>query len=467
MKKNIFRTVLFGAMIASLSLASCSKSDGPDTGGPDGEDDGTRWITVVGSVPNAAGVAGNGGNLVYAISPEDAADPNYEVNIFSKDGSGEYNVGFRVKSSRTARIQASEDGKFLYNIQYGNDNGEGGVFNKYRVSGEGKYEEDGFELNTSTILGTNPRWNKVVEGTGVGVFGPDNPTNIYTGTTVDDIVFQKRTNEILIATIDLDNTAITNTGRITVEFPEELAAQGYAVGRIDVPRINKAQDKLFIGCNVSKIDPNQLTVNSEGVPSWANDNDNRTVGTTTLVVDFPSLRNPKLIMSEKSILNNHGYRTTTQYVGTDGHLYQGAIYHGNGDQILRISSATNDYDNSYEFSLNTALGIDNAGIAAWRYIQDGIGVVLYRKGGEGGYLAVVDLNAGTATALATDIESDTDLHTVLGQYQNITAVGDYAYVPLAPTGKDGNLYVINWKTKTIAKGAKLKNDSGSFYIGAH
>jgi len=45
--------------------------------------------------------------------------------------------------------------------------------------------------------------------------------------------------------------------------------------------------------------------------------------------------------------------------------------------------------------------------------------------------------------------------------------GDYVYVPMTPNGLDGNLYVINWKTGQLTKGAKLKNGSGSFYIGAY
>jgi hypothetical protein len=42
------------------------------------------------------------------------------------------------------------------------------VFNKYSVTSAGKYEEVGFELNTSVILGTAPQV-KTAEGVGVGV----------------------------------------------------------------------------------------------------------------------------------------------------------------------------------------------------------------------------------------------------------------------------------------------------------
>lgn len=465
MKKKYLKAALFGAIIAGLSFASCEKNTDPNPNPGNGgeEGDGTRWITLTGSYPDANGGAGNGGNLVYALSPENAANPNYEVNIFGKDASGQYNVGFSVKSARTARIQASADGQFLYNIQY--TGADGGVFNKYKVSGEGQYEEDGYELNTAAILGTSPRWNKAAEDLGVGVYA-SSATLSYTG-EAPNFVYQNRDSEVRIAVLDLDNTAITNTAQFAFPWSDEERAAGYGVGRIDVPVLNAEKTKIFIGCNVSKVDPTATpTVDANGVPTWPSDTENIN-GTKTLVLDYPSLKNPTVITSSKATNNNHGYRTTTQYVGTDGHVYQAVASHGNGHQILRISSETNDYDNSYEFNLNTVLGIDNAGIAAWKYIKDGIGVVLYRKDGQGGYIALIDLNLGTATPLATDIESDEALNTVLGQYQNITSVGDYAYVPLAPSGKDGNLYVINWKAKTIAKGAKLINDSGSFYIGAY
>jgi hypothetical protein len=52
-------------------------------------------------------------------------------------------------------VQASADGKFFYTIF--NTGTEGGVFNKYSVTSAGKYEEVGFELNTSVILGTAPQ----------------------------------------------------------------------------------------------------------------------------------------------------------------------------------------------------------------------------------------------------------------------------------------------------------------------
>ena len=463
MKKNLFRTLFFGAAVSSLALASCNKNDDPGVDTP--TDDGTRWITLTGAYPDNAGTAGNGGTRAYGITAENAANPNYEVDLFKMEGAA-YVVGFGLKSSRTARVQASEDGKFLYNIQYTGT--EGGIFNKYSVSGEGKYEEVGFELNTSIILGTSPRWVKAAEGVGVGVsFGE--ALDPFTG-TAPNYRYQHPKGKIKIANIDLDRTALTNTGNIDVNLGAELEAQGYHVWRADVPILNQAKDKLFIGLGVRRHNVNgTVTTNSNGVVSGWQTTTERNLGTLTYVVDYPTLRNPKIITSTKAITDNLSYRTMTQYLGTDGNIYQAATSMGSGHQILRISKTTNDYDNTYDFSLNTALGITDAGIRAWRYIKDGVGVVLYTRSGSnnGGYVALVDLNAKTATKLTTEVETQAGLATTFSQFQSIGLLGDNIYLPLTPSGLEGNIYVINWKTKEVKKGAKLKTASGCFYLGAY
>ncbi|MFB2118691.1 hypothetical protein [Parapedobacter sp. 2B3] len=455
--KNHLSRAMCAAAVAAVTLGSCSKSVGPDPEPP--VEDSQRWITLTAAFPDDNGTAGNGGTLAYAITPENAANPNYEVRIFDAG------KGFSLKSERTARVQASADGKYLYNIQY--TGAEGGVFNKYEVSGEGVYKEVGFELNTAIILGTSPRWTKAAEGIGVGVSFGD-ARDSYTG-TAPNFQYQHPKGAIRIANIDLNSTAITNTGAIDIDLGAELEGQGYHVWRADVPVLNQAKDKLFIGVGVRRHDigNTEVVIGRNGAISWAT-TDERDLGTITYVVDYPSLRNPKIITSTVAQTDNLSYRTMTQYVGTDGHIYQAATSMGSGHQILRISKSTNDYDNSYNFDLNAALGISDAGIRAFRYVKDGIGLVLYtRSGTDGGYVALVDLNAKTATKLTTDVETIAELSSTFGQFQNIGVDGDNVYVPLTPAGKDGNIFVINSKTKEITKGAKLVNQSGSYYIGAY
>ncbi|MDI5899395.1 hypothetical protein [Flavobacterium yafengii] len=461
MKKNLFKIAVLSTVITAFALGSCSNDDTGTETTP--VVDTARWITLTGSFPDATGTAGNGGTRAYAITPQNAANPDYVVDLFKLNGST-YVEGFALKSSRTARVQASADGKFLYNIQYTGT--EGGVFNKYSVTSAGKYEEVGFELNTSVILGTSPRWVKAAEGVGVGVSFGD-ALEPYTG-TAPNYVYRNPKGVIKIANIDLNNTAITNTGAINVDLGTDLESKGYHIWRADVPVLNEAKTKLYIGVGIRRHNTSgTVTTNatSGAITGWATTT-NRDLGTVSYVVDYPSLKNPKIIISDKSIIDNLGYRTLTQYVGTDGNLYQATAT--SGPDILRISKSTNEYDASFHFNLNTALNTTGATIKAWRYIKDGIAIVMYTvTGTNGGYVALVDLNTKTATKLATELETDPALTTTFGQFQNIGLIGDNVYLPFTPAGKDGNIYIVNWKTKSITKGAKLKAASGSFYLGAY
>jgi hypothetical protein len=276
--------------------------------------------------------------------------------------------------------------------------------------------------------------------------------------------FLSADSEIKIAVLDLDNTAITNTAIFDFPWSDEERAAGYNVGRVDVPILNSAKTKVFIGCRTRKYDVTATpTLDEDGIPEWPY---GEIDGTKTLVLDYPSLKNPTVITSTNSIEVNNSYRTMTQYVGTDGHVYQATAT--SGADILRISSTTNDYDQDYHFDLNEAIGVTGASIKAWRYVKDGIGVVLYTLADvDGGYIALINLNDKTATKLTTDVETDADLETSLRQFQYIGLIGDTAYVPLTPSGKEGAIYVINTQTKEIQKGATLKTISGSYYLGAY
>lgn len=467
MRTNILLTIALGAAIGLGALTGCEKNNGPATGegGASGPDKATRkYITLTAAIPDAEGTAGNGGTMAYSITPEQAAESNYVVNVI-KDG-------YALRSQRTARVQGSINGNFLYNIQYtGND---GGIFNKYRVEGAEKFKDTYEEVDTEPILGAAPRWVVAAEGLGVGVYASAKILGSKEGAGAD---FVNVVSTAKIALLDLNDPHIARQTEFTIPLGEDLTKMGYQIGRIDVPVLNAAKNKVLIGCNLTRIDASkQSTVNDDGDQTWkslAND-----LGTATLIVDYPSLANPKLIFAKNSKANNHSYRTMTQYVGTDGAVYQATAT--SGSQILRIN-ANNQYDEGYNFDLKAALSsASDVAIKSWRYIQDGTGIVLYTKADvAGGYLALIDLNKNTAKALATIDETNEGLSgrakvgsipAVTGtfsQFQSVAVSGDFVYIPVTPNGQDGSLYVVNWKNGTIVKGASLKNQSGSFYIGAY
>ncbi|REA61687.1 hypothetical protein DSL64_12055 [Dyadobacter luteus] len=449
MKRIFFKSAFLCAAIIAGTLTSCNDDNNNPNPGTENPAEGREFISLTASVPDAEGTAGNGGTRAFAITHAQAIDPNFTLDIYTN--------GYPLRSARTARVQASENGTELYNIQYTGE--DGGVFNKYLVKGAKDYQDSGKELDLFDMIGASPRWVKAAEDIGIGVHLTGS-TTVSEGTAPNH-VFKYTRGEVRIAEIDLDNVRVPNSTKFDFPLSAELEAQGYSVGRIDVPVLNEAKNKIYIGCNVTKIDPTKLSYNATGNPVWANDNANRTIGTATLVVDYPSLSNPKMIYSTISKINNHSYRTMTQHVGSDGHVYQATAT--GGKDILRISKATNDYDASYHFDLDVALGVKDSRIQAWRYIKDGVGIVLYNIAGQGGYMALIDLNAKTATKLASDYEAGLNF----GQYQNIAIDGDNVYVPLTPTGAAGRLYVINWKTKAVTKGATLTGATGSSYIGSY
>lgn len=468
MDTNLFKSMIFGAAITIATLTGCDKKNDVGGEGPkNGADvEARQFITLTAAFPDAEGTAGNGGTRAFAIPVAKASDPNYEINVFSD--------GYTLRSQRTARVQGSVNGNFLYNIQY--TGADGGIFNKYRVQGGKNFEDTREELNTSAILGTSPRWVLAANGIGVGVYASSEVKGSKEGAGAD---FVNVVSTAKIAVIDLDNPEIKRQTEFVIPFSEEQTKAGYQIGRIDVPILNANKTKVFIGCNLTRIDvAKQSTLNTNGTQSWATTAS--ALGTATLVVDYPTLANPQLIYSDVSSVNNHSYRTMTQWLSTSGDIYQATAT--SGSQILKISKSTNIYDNTYNFDLKQALGASsNVAIRAWRYIKDDIAIVLYTQTGvNGGFIALVDLAAKTATKLVTENQSDsgfsgltaaqnggTALTGTFGQFQNIGVSGDNVYIPMTPNGVDGNIYIVNYKDKSITKGAKLKNQSGSFYIGAY
>ncbi|WP_207426740.1 hypothetical protein [Pedobacter sp. SYSU D00535] len=442
---------LFAAVSATL-FSSCKK-DGSDSSL---EENSTRWITLSAAIDDPENTTvgdGDAGTMVYSVSLADAKNPDVTINAFQN--------GIHVKSDRTARLQASADGKFLYNIQYTGD--DGGIFNKYKVLGGKNFVPDGPEVETATYVSTSPRWLKAAEGVGVAVRATANPV-LYGGTT-PLFVFQKRTAKTDVLTLDLNNPQILKTTSFDLALTDQEVAAGYYVSRIDVPVVNKAGNKVYIGVAVSKHNTGSFTIDATGQPVFAADNSVKSWA-KTLVLDYPSLANPKIITSDKTRGNTNGYRSTMQYVGTDGHVYQatsGELAGGGGSKILRINATTNDYDPNYVFSLDQALGITNSYIESWKYAGNGVGFVVYNIAGKGGYIAKVNLNDKTATKYTLPNETTLNFR----QIQNIAIEGDELLIAVAPIGQDGNIYVFNRVTGEMTKGAKLVNEVGGQYIGAY
>lgn len=438
MKRQLRNVLVCTSVIAAFTITSCENA-GSGTVEPD-ETSKERWITVAGALMGTTAGDGNGGTMVYSVSKADAKNPNISIGV--------YDNGFPVKSTRTARLQASEDGTTLFNIAYSGDNG--GEFARYKVNGLGSYTQEDVTVNISQYATTTPRWSKLFDGdkTGIAV----NVASIVANNATDKtkpFAYYRGTATVLA--LDLQKVLINGYKQYEIPLSAEEELKGHTIFRLDAPVLNKAQNKLIIGTWMRKYNPATGAIESTF----------DRLGSKSVVVDYPSLENPKVITSTVSNGDNSGYRSPNAFVSEDGNIYQATQRDSKGSHILRINQ-NNEYDNSYVFSLDAALGVKSSYVDSWKYAGNGIAYVLYtHEGTTQGYIARVDLTAKTATKV--NIEYDADLN--FGQYQGILVSGDEVYVAVTPTGKDGNIYVFNSKTGAVTKGAKLVNKAGNHYIG--
>ena len=440
MKKQFSRFVMGGAILAAFTFTSCDDDPMNPTSPVESSD---RWITVAGALMDTNPGDGNGGTMVYSVTKEDARNPEVQINV--------YEDGFGVKSNRTARLQSSEDGSTLYNIAYTGDNG--GEFSKYTVNGGGNFVQSDVSVNIAQYAGTSPRWAKLFDEdrTGIAVNVANIQANNASGGSTHDAPFQYYRGTATVLALDLQETLISRYQQYEIPLSQEEELQGHAIFRLDAPVLNKAGDKLIIGTWMRKYNPETGETEREF----------ERLGSKSVVVDYPSLENPTIISSTVGHGDNSGYRSFNAFLADDGNIYQATQRDPNGSHILKINQ-NNQYDNSYVFSLDEALGVNGVYIDSWRYAGNGIAYILYTyEDAAHGYIARVDLNAKTATVV--DLPYDPDLD--FGQYQGFVVDGEEVYVAVTPTGKNGNIYILNSKTGEVTKGATLVNRPGNHYIG--
>ena len=451
MKRTFLNLKTFATIILTAGLMTACSSDDtvptpePDTEEPDiAEPEEPRWITVAGAKMGDNPGDGNGGTLIYSVTSDDAKDPSVSIEPFEN--------GFIAPSNRTARLQSSEDGNTIFNISYAGDTG--GNYTKYTVEGGHTFTPTGSEVSIAPYVGTAPRWIKLFDGdqTGAAVY-------VSTENEFDENDKYTRTEATIgVVTLDLVNSSIKEFQEHSIPLSAEEEANGYYISRIDMPTLNAAGDKLYIGARLSKVNPDTAE----------SDSDYEILGSKTIVLDYPSLLNPSVITSTVGHGNTNGYRSINAF------LYEGSVYQANqsdpeGSHILRIG-ADNTYDDSYEFNLNDALGVEGAYILAWRPAANGKAVIAYRHdasvegvAGAQGFFALADLTAKTAQKIDA-IPYDPDFY--LFQYQGFVVDGTDIYLTQGAVGQNGNIYVVDTETGEVTKGAELVNVAGSHFIGA-
>lgn len=427
MKRTIFRKqfVLASTILGAFALAACDDTNDKDI---DGNEDGKAYYHVV----MAIGESGDDGTLSQAI-------PDLSTGTISFNG-----FGFEVPSTRTARVYASNDGKFLYNLNYG-----GGTVAKFSTTGGQSYTKIN-ETNVQYAVGTaNPRWTKVDDN--YALLHNIITENKYTDAAGTQYSYTAATANLV--SIDLiNNMSMGAVERFEVPRNAEDSTNNLHVWRIDAPVVHNG--KAFYGVAKRKYNPATGT------------NSTVTYASMSIMVDYPSLTNPKVITSTVAKGSTYGYRTPVAHVDEKGDIYQIA---GSPAYILRIKN--NDYDNSFVFNLSEKLG---AGIQVasngWFYVGNGIGYVPFYDIAKGSSAAAaawgvarVDLYKGTA------IKMNIPGSLWLQQYQYSVKGNDGKfYMALAPVAGEGYIYMFDpasTSAEGFSTGAKIQAAAGQFYIG--
>jgi hypothetical protein len=423
----INRHFLFAVLTGffALTLTSCDENPQEII---DGNKDGKKYYHVVLGV----GEGGNDGTLTQAHAD-------------LKTGSISFNgYGFEVPSTRTARVYASNDGAFLYNLNYG-----GGTVAKYLANGGQSYTKVN-ETNVQYAIGTtHPRWTKVDDDYALlHHIITEHKYKNSEGTEYDHTA-----STAALVSIDLkNNMSMGAVERLLIPRTDEDIEKNLHIWRIDAPAVHNG--KAYYG--VAKRVYNPETGTNSNVPYSA----------TSIVVDYPSLTNPKLIISKVAMGSTYGYRTPVAHVDEKGDIYQLA---GAPSFILKISDET--YDDSFVFSLSEKLGLGiEVASNGWFYVGNGIGYVPYFDRAKGNSeaaaawgVARVDLYKGTA------IKMNIPGALWLQQYQySVTDDDGMFYMALAPVGGEGRIYIFDPASESadgFKTGATIQAAAGQFYIG--
>ncbi|MDO5608304.1 MAG: hypothetical protein Q4G08_07615 [Capnocytophaga sp.] len=351
------------------------------------------------------------------------------------------NNGFNMEPSRTHRFYGSSDGSLLYNLEYGNGN-----VVVYKPTGTTSFYQKIGEINVTGVIGTtNPRWQVINDEVALLY-------NISTQHVKDaNDNYEKTVSTVDIVSIGLGETLTLGT-KVSVVLPDETdtSVNNLHIWRIDMPVISG--NKVYIG------------VAKRGYDGAANVASND-YAASTLVLDYPSLQNPKIIYSTLGKGETYGYRTPSYFVDESNN-----VYHVNmlNSRIFKITNG--EYDNAYDFDLATALGMTQVGGTGIFYAGNGIAYMPFYDATIGaGYeqgawsVARVDLRNKTA------IKMNTPANLWLRYYQGAKIGKDgKLYMALCPVDAPGNIYIFdptNASADGFTKGASLAVSGEGFYLG--
>lgn len=197
----------------------------------------------------------------------------------------------------------------------------------------------------------------------------------------------------------------------------------------------------------------------------------------TVVYDYPSLTNPKVITSDASAGMTAGYRTNGSFATETGDIYQynitSELWYGNNEVADKpsvfVKINNGDYDDDYVLDLSSHF---NEPVTIWNawYAADGIAyanVVRVADVPKWG-----DLSQNTGTLVKVDLinKTVTELNLPAASFVNIFTLdcvedGQF-YIPVSVTGGDARIYSINidGDANGFTQGAAL--DGSNVYVNS-
>ncbi|MDO4224778.1 MAG: hypothetical protein Q4C75_02680, partial [Bergeyella zoohelcum] len=437
MKINIFnRKTLLAFGVAAMTLTACNNSDDRVEESVVNPDSNKEFQLAF-----ASGSGSISGTYMQGVS-------DVSTGTISYDGKGSL-----ISTGRTSRIFHTDNGKYLYSLTY-----QAGTVDKFEFKGGSTYEKLPVTLDGTVLLGARGiRFYKLSETEGSLHYITSKAKYEADGTT-----YKHHEMALTIGILDFASMTIKDGYQKAVPFtlPETLASQGYHITRIDCPVLSNG--KLYYGAALSKF--NATTGKNEATVDKA----------MTLVVDYPSLKNPTVVETTLAVGSTNGYRTPTQQVNEQGEILQ--MINGGGKTSI-VKLVNGQYHSTFKFSLDEALGRPGKTSSnGFFYVGNGIAYMPYEKRhlpqiqigvdpqGNPSYssawgLARIDLNNKTV------VDLDVPDGLWLTQWQNSVVRNGKFYIALAPVGQQGYIYSfdINSTSPTGTKGATTISGADQYF----
>ncbi|WP_157909096.1 MULTISPECIES: hypothetical protein [Capnocytophaga] len=400
----------------------------------------------------------NGGEGVFHVAKE-VSTPNKATYVSKlsnlREGSVSANKGYSLETVASNRLYASSDGKILYNLKYAV-----GTIEKYTFSEKPDDYIKEKDLDISGIVGNkNLRWKVVNDQVALAY-------NVSVEHKKDDQGnYQNTSSTLHIVNISLPDFVLGQKKEIVMpKLPEIEGLPNPHIWRVDNPVIHN--NKVYIGLAMRGYD-GAKNVNA------TNYGEGKVLVETpasTLVLDYPTFENPRVISSglPKGIGDTYGYRTPAYFVAESQD-----VYHVNmqNSHIFKIKNG--EYDNTYDFDLAKALGVTGTTIGGTGifYAGNGIAFVPYydqSKGKKEAAWSIARVDINRKTAIKMNFPENLDLSV----YQNAKKGKDgKVYFALVARGsQSGKVYIVDPTKESpnaFEEGTSLQVAAGVSYVGIY